>query len=263
MNVSNDVENNMRTAQELIDQAMQSGAEMCFFPESADFIGFDAAESRRLAEKGSERALARYQDMARNCCMWLSLCLHLFDHKAGLLRNSHVIVSSAGEVMTTYDKCHLFDVDIPGRVQLSESRHTKAGESFGVPQTTPVGIVAPMICYDLRFPEISTAMRSRGAEILTYPSAFTVVTGQAHWEVLLRARAIENQCYVVAAAQCGAHNAKRTSYGHSMVVDPWGEVVSECKENKPAVITADIDLNRLHELRRNMPVFQHRREDLY
>uniref|UniRef100_A0A2K5IMB5 CN hydrolase domain-containing protein n=1 Tax=Colobus angolensis palliatus TaxID=336983 RepID=A0A2K5IMB5_COLAP len=118
------------------------------------------------------------------------------------------------------------------------------------------------VCYDMRFPELSLALAQAGAEILTYPSAFGSVTGPAHWEVLLRARAIETQCYVVAAAQCGRHHEKRASYGHSMVVDPWGTVVARCSEG-PGLCLARIDLSYVRQLRQHLPVFQHRRPDLY
>ncbi len=118
------------------------------------------------------------------------------------------------------------------------------------------------VCYDLRFPEFSLALRRRGAQLLTYPSAFTVATGMAHWEVLLRARAVENQCFVAAAAQCGRHNDRRSSYGHSMVVDPWGAVLARCGDGE-GVAVAPLDLGRLAEVRRSMPLQRHRRADLY
>lgn len=132
-----------------------------------------------------------------------------------------------------------------------------------MPLETPVGLIGTSICFDLRFPQLSTILRKLGAHILTYPSVFTVPTGKAHWEVLLRARAIENQCYVVAAAQVGTHNEKRSSYGHSMVVDPWGKVLVDCGEESPCLKVVDIDLDYLNEVRHSMPVLNSFRNDLY
>ncbi|KAF6075309.1 nitrilase 1 [Phyllostomus discolor] len=145
---------------------------------------------------------------------------------------------------------------------MRESNSTMPGPRLELPVRTPAGRVGLAICYDMRFPELSLALAQAGAEILTYPSAFGSVTGPAHWEVLLRARAIETQCYVVAAAQCGRHHEKRASYGHSMVVDPWGTVVACCSEG-PGLCLARIDLGYLRQLRQHLPVFQHRRPDLY
>ncbi|XP_052492822.1 deaminated glutathione amidase isoform X3 [Budorcas taxicolor] len=167
-----------------------------------------------------------------------------------------------GSVVATYRKTHLCDVEIPGQGPMRESNSTIPGPSLESPISTPAGKIGLAICYDMRFPELSLALVQAGAEILTYPSAFGSVTGPAHWEVLLRARAIETQCYVVAAAQCGRHHEKRASYGHSMVVDPWGTVVARCSEG-PGLCLARIDLNYLQQLRKQLPVFQHRRPDLY
>ena len=164
--------------------------------------------------------------------------------------------------MTSYNKTHLFDVNIPGSVALNESAYVTPGAVITPPVDTPLGKLGLGVCYDLRFPEFSQALTRAGAQILTYPSAFTVKTGMAHWESLLRARAIETQCYVIAAAQTGQHNDKRSSYGHSMIVDPWGVVLAQCGEGV-GVATANIDLDYLASVRTNMPVQTHRRADLY
>lgn len=144
------------------------------------------------------------------------------DHDDTRIRNTHVIVDAAGEVAAAYRKVHLFDVNIPDGPQLRESRSTAPGADLVTCEHSPIGCLGLSVCYDLRFPEVYSALRDRGAEVLLMPSAFMVKTGQAHWHTLLRARAIETQCFVVAAAQCGAHNPRRSSYGHSLVVDPWG-----------------------------------------
>lgn len=145
---------------------------------------------------------------------------------------------------------------------MRESSSTLPGPRLEPPVSTPAGKLGLAVCYDMRFPELSLALVQAGAEILTYPSAFGSVTGPAHWEVLLRARAIETQCYVVAAAQCGRHHENRMSYGHSMVVDPWGTVVAQCSEG-PGLCLAHINLGYLRQLRQHLPVIQHRRPNLY
>ncbi|NWY07796.1 NIT1 amidase, partial [Nothoprocta ornata] len=168
----------------------------------------------------------------------------------------------AGRRAATYRKAHLCDVELEGRVSMRESSFTNAGAEIVPPVSTPAGKLGLAVCYDLRFPELAQTLRRAGADILTYPSAFTMPTGSAHWEVLLRARAIESQCYVVAAAQTGRHNEQRTSYGHSLVVDPWGTVVAQCRDG-PGVCYAEIDLEYLQRVRREMPVQSHRRPELY
>ncbi|NWI16400.1 NIT1 amidase, partial [Crypturellus soui] len=167
-----------------------------------------------------------------------------------------------GRRAAAYRKTHLCDVELEGRVSMRESSFTNAGAEIVPPVSTPAGKLGLAICYDLRFPELSQALRRAGADILTFPSAFTTTTGSAHWEVLLRARAIESQCYVVAAAQTGRHHEQRASYGHSLVVDPWGAVVAQCSDG-PGLCFAEIDLELVQRVRREMPVQSHRRPDLY
>ncbi|KAJ8707691.1 hypothetical protein PYW07_011368 [Mythimna separata] len=173
-------------------------------------------------------------------------------------------VGKVGNIVQTYRKLDLFDVEIPERnIRLKESDFCVPGNHIVAPVDTPVGKVGLAICYDMRFPELSTSLSIMKAEVLTYPSAFTQHTGAAHWHVLLRARAIENQCYVIAAAQSGTHNAKRKSYGHAVCIDPWGEVLADCEETSPCYKVVEISEDKLQDVRRNMPVFQHRRRNVY
>uniref|UniRef100_A0A6I8MYG9 CN hydrolase domain-containing protein n=1 Tax=Ornithorhynchus anatinus TaxID=9258 RepID=A0A6I8MYG9_ORNAN len=202
----------------------------------------------------------------RECGLWLSLGGF---HERGpdwettpRIYNCHVLLDGHGAVVATYRKTHLCDVELPGQGPMRESGHTLPGPALAAPVDTPAGKLGLAICYDLRFPELSLALAQAGAEILTFPSAFGCITGPAHWEVLLRARAIETQCYVVAAAQCGRHHGQRASYGHSLVVDPWGTVVARGSEG-PGLLLAPVDLDHLRHIRRQIPVFQHRRPDLY
>ncbi|KAG0047066.1 Carbon-nitrogen hydrolase [Gryganskiella cystojenkinii] len=181
----------------------------------------------------------------------------------GRLYNTHVLINDQGSIVESYRKIHLFDVDIKNGPQLIESRNTAAGDKIVSPVQSPVGKIGLSICYDLRFPELSLELRHRGAEILTYPSAFTIKTGEAHWEVLLRSRAIETQSYVVAAAQVGQHSEKRSSYGHAMIVDPWGKVVAQLDGQEEGIAVANVDLVSLARIRVEMPVLNHRRHDIF
>ena len=184
------------------------------------------------------------------------------------VKNTLIWIDEAGEITQRYQKLHLFDVEIKGGPILKESNSVEPGSSILPPFHTDLGSVGLMICFDLRFPALSARIRDMGAQILTYPSAFTVPTGKAHWETLLKARAIETQSYVVAAAQVGAHNDKRISYGHSMIVDPWGKAVCELggvdnwdeQEKEPMIGVAEVDLELLEKVRREMPL--HPRRDI-
>ena len=188
------------------------------------------------------------------------------------VKNTLLWIDKDGNIAHRYQKLHLFDVDIEGGPTLQESNRVERGPRIEDPFPTALGNVGMMICFDLRFAEPALALRNRGAHLLAYPSAFTVPTGRAHWEALLRARAIESQSYVIAAAQVGFHNAEETrqSYGHSMVIDPWGKVVAELggEHNGKAtgldegnIALAHIDLDYLEKVRREMPLL--RRTDVY
>ena len=160
-------------------------------------------------------------------------------------------------IVARYNKIHLFDVLIRNEEEHHESQKITPGhEIIVVP--TPFGKLGLTVCYDIRFPELFRALQEKGAEIIALPSAFTVPTGKAHWEVLIRARAIENQVYMLASAQCGTHNQQRKTFGHSMIVDPWGKIIAAL-ENDPGVITAQIDLTYLQQLRHDFPVLKHRK----
>lgn len=172
--------------------------------------------------------------------------------------NTSVVVSPGGDFVASYRKMHLFDVDLADGTSLRESIGSTPGE---LPTTCTVGglCVGLSICYDVRFPELYALERDAGAELLTVPAAFTATTGAAHWHVLLRARAIETQCYLVAPAQVGTHPRGRTTFGHSLIVGPWGEVLAELPEPRPGVVLADVDPARVRAVREQMPVWQHRR----
>jgi predicted amidohydrolase len=188
------------------------------------------------------------------------------------VKNTLLWIDEQGKITQRYQKLHLFDVEIKDGPVLKESSSVERGLRIEDPFDTSLGKVGLLICFDLRFPEPALALRHRGAHIITYPSAFTVPTGKAHWETLLRARAIETQSYVVAAAQSGAHNAEKTrrSYGHSMIIDPWGKIVAELGGEEDGrergldigeIATAEIDLQYVEKVRREVPLL--RRTDVY
>ena len=180
------------------------------------------------------------------------------------LYNTHAIVDNMGRLVTKYHKTHLFDVDVPGYRKMMESATTSAGKRMVAVKNTPIGCLGLSVCYDLRFPTLYSLLRFRaGCDVVLVPSAFMPTTGEAHWETLLRARAIETQCYVVAAAQAGQHNPSRRSYGHSMVIDPWGTVVGKLDGDSEGILVVDICEQNIASVRARMPIESHLRWDLY
>ncbi|KAH9504368.1 Nitrilase and fragile histidine triad fusion protein NitFhit [Bulinus truncatus] len=266
MNSTSKKEDNIQTILKLVSTASARGAQMVFLPEACDFIAESKQQSVEFSEPLTGHFIQQMKMAAVENKVWLSLGGY---HQKGpdidvnpKIINTHVIIDNQGAVKGSYEKIHLFDVDIPGRVRLCESDGVIPGSEIVPPVSTPIGRLGLAICYDMRFPELSLALAHQGAQVITYPSAFTQTTGMAHWESILRARAIETQCYVIAAAQTGKHNAKRSSYGHAMVVDPWGAIIAQCSEGV-GICLAEIDLDYVAKVRSEMPVWQHRRTDLY
>ncbi|ODM92781.1 Nitrilase and fragile histidine triad fusion protein NitFhit [Orchesella cincta] len=260
---------NFETARSLICQAKEKNAKMIFLPEAFDYIGRSKEESAQLSETLDGPLITSYRNLAKELKVWLSLGgfhekqTELRDGLLPWMTNNHVLIDCSGEIKSVYRKVHLFDVVIPeDNVNLKESSFIRGGNEIMKPEKTLIGNLGLGICYDVRFPEFSLSLRKMGADVLTYPSAFTVPTGQAHWETLLRARAIETQCFVIAAAQTGQHNPKRASYGHSLIVDPWGRILADAKDDV-GIITAELDLNQVASVRKKMPVISHRQAALY
>nr|XP_022903428.1 nitrilase and fragile histidine triad fusion protein NitFhit [Onthophagus taurus] len=274
MTSTNNKEENLNVVKRLVQEAADKKAKMIFLPEACDYLATHREEAKTLAEELNGPLIKEYLNLAKTFKMWLSIGgFHEIvkdKNDTVKLNNCHIIINDQGNIVSVYRKLHLFDVSIPERnINLKESDDVVPGKEIVEPVQTPCGLVGLAICYDLRFPELSVLLRKKGASILTFPSAFTQLTGQAHWEVLLRARAIENQCYVIAAAQYGNHNKKRVSFGQTMVVDPWGKVIGELKtysENVPKdeeLLMVDIDLGLIDKIRMDMPVLEHRRDDIY
>ena len=195
------------------------------------------------------------QDEARRARMAINVGVHEPAPK-GKLKNTLLWITEDGSIAQRYQKLHLFDVDVQGGPIIKESNSTDRGNEILAPFHTNVGRVGLAICFDLRFPEMSLSLRRQGSDIITYPSAFAVSTGRAHWHTLLRARAIETQSYVIAAAQVGQHNDKRASYGHSIIIGPWGDIKAELggEDRGPTLAFAEIDHEELRRVRREMPL---------
>ncbi len=261
MTSTDDVDKNAAVVREHVLQAAARGAQVTVIPECFAFLGAHDGDAARIKEPLTGPLFARYRAIAREAGTWV--CFGGFPEDAGSARafNAHVVVDDRGEVRAVYRKLHLFDVELPTGQKLMESQGVAPGSELVVADS-PVGKLGLTICYDLRFPELYGALVVLGAELLLVPAAFTLTTGKEHWEVLLRARAIETQCFVAAAAQTGRHNEKRESFGHAMIVDPWGTIVAQCSDGQ-GIAVADVDLEKVAAARRRIPVQAHRRPEVY
>jgi deaminated glutathione amidase len=262
MTSTHNLDDNVRMCGELIATAKARGAAMVVLPECFAFMGSGDGDTLRIAgaltaADGDDTLFARYRALAATHGIWVSFG-GFAEKRAGMSKayNSHVVVNDRGEIVSVYRKIHLFDVDLPDR-KYRESDAIVPGAHV-VTTPSPTGILGLSVCYDVRFPELYRKLADAGADTLLVPAAFTLITGKEHWEVLLRARAIENQCYVAAAAQTGRHNDKRDTYGHAMIIDPWGTVVAQCSDGS-GVAVAPIDSAFVSSVRARMPVRAHRR----
>ncbi len=244
-----------------LEEAAAGGAVVAFTPEMTGLL--DRDRTRAAASIVGEEAdvvLAAARASAARLGLWVhlgSLALRPGGDEPRYV-NRGFVIDDSGAVRARYDKLHLFDVDLATGEHWRESAAYAPGAGASVVDT-PAGRLGQSICYDLRFPDLYRALSDAGAEILAIPAAFTVPTGEAHWHVLMRARAIEAGCFVVAAAQTGTHADGRATYGHSLVVDPWGTVLLDMG-TAPGVGFAELDLMRLHEIRSRIPALRHRRE---
>ncbi|KAM9896894.1 hypothetical protein OXX79_007217 [Metschnikowia pulcherrima] len=306
---SSNVKRNAHIVSKLIDQAVELKAKVLFLPEASDYISRDASHSIQLAKRTTPDFINVIQNKLRSVNKSKNspaLCVAVGVHEptSGVnaeskVQNNQLWINSQGEVTQRYQKIHLFDINIPNGPILQESKSVEAGnkilDPFPVDETYSDFKVGFSICYDIRFPELANRLREKNANILTYPSAFTTRTGEAHWLELGRARAIDSQCYVVMAAQCGEHNVfadieesrensdelstrtKRISYGQSVVIDPWGEVVVkgptyleiegsrgvDSEGDYFEIFGAELDLEHVARIRTNLPVYSHKRPEIY
>ncbi|KAK5123187.1 hypothetical protein LTR85_003386 [Meristemomyces frigidus] len=258
---------NLAQCRTVIQKAVAAGAKALFLPEASDYIGGSPDETKSLCKSvGQSPFLKGLQEDAKKHRLPISVGVHepSDDPNSKRIKNTLLWINEKGEIAHRYQKLHLFDLEIEGGPVMRESAVIEPGNDILAPFDSAVGKIGSMICFDLRFPEIALALKRQKADILLYPSAFTPQTGKAHWLPLLRARAIECESYVIAAAQVGAHNEKRRSYGHSIIINPWGEVLAELsgeQADEPEVIFAKIDMELLAKTRKEMPLL--RRTDVY
>ncbi|MCY1172343.1 Deaminated glutathione amidase [compost metagenome] len=257
-----DVVANLGQARALLEQAAEGGAQLAVLPENFAAMGRrDSAAIGRAEAMGQGPILPWLKQTARDLKLWIvagTLPLPPQGHVDAKAHACSLLVDDRGEQVARYDKLHLFDVDVAdNRGRYRESDDYAHGHNVVVADT-PVGRLGLTVCYDLRFPELYSALREAGAELITAPAAFTAVTGAAHWEVLIRARAIETQCYILAAAQGGTHPGPRETFGHAAIVDPWGRILAEQAQG-PAVLLAERDSSEQASIRARMPVSSHRR----
>jgi deaminated glutathione amidase len=254
-----DVDANLEVAAGLAAEAAEGGADLAALPEYLDFMGPSsgrASAARPIPGETTDRLAA----VARDRGIWV-LAGGVLESDDGRVCDTSVLIDRTGEIAATYRKIHLYDVELPDQPPIRESATITPGDAL-VTHQTELARIGLSICYDVRFPELYRGLMALGAEVLAVPAQFQFATGKDHWHTLLRARAIENQCFVIAPGQWGTFGEPgegRRSFGHSLVVDPWGRILVEAPEEGTGVWFADLDLSELRRLRRSFPVLQHRR----
>ena len=258
MTSTSNMEANLEKAETLLTRGVDMGASLLSLPENFSFMGEDDDEKLRLAETSEgDPATDFMKGFARHHKVWIIGGSIPVKAKERKVFNRSLLIDDQGDIVASYDKIHLFDVDIAGGESHKESRTVSPGDKVVV-RKTPFGEIGLSICYDLRFPELYRELTLKGATMIFVPAAFTRQTGEAHWEVLVRARAIENQVYIIAPAQVGIHNKNRNTFGNSMIIDPWGKVIARARDEE-TVITAEIDLDYLDSVRQSIPCLNHKR----
>ncbi len=258
---TDNVATNLAQAKQYIQQAVEDGARLIVLPENFAIMGLhpeDKVKYKEVFGQGMIQDFLHQQASQNN--VWivggtLPLAVPQYDEK---VYASSLVFNDVGECVARYDKIHLFDIALHAEKEIHQESQTISPGQNIIVFDSPLGKCGLAICYDIRFPELFRAMQEKGAELIVLPSAFTVPTGKAHWDILIRARAIENQVYMIAAAQTGVHANQRKTYGHSMIVNPWGSVSAVLKDDR-GVVCADIDLKFLHQLRRDFPVLNHKK----
>jgi predicted amidohydrolase len=253
-----DVAENVGRALSLIRDAHKAGAQFIATPENTNLMAADGgAKLEKTVAEADDSALPRFASVAEELGIWLLVGSLGIKVSEGKTANRSYLIGPNGRTAARYDKIHLFDVNLPSGETYRES-NTVAPGAEAVVASLPWGRLGLSVCYDLRFPQLYRSLAKDGAEILTVPSAFTETTGKAHWHVLLRARAIENGCFVVAPAQGGTHANGRKTYGHSLIIGPWGDVLAEAGVD-PGIITAELDLGEIAAVRSRLPSLHHDR----
>lgn len=256
---SHNIQENLQTAANLITQAASAGAKLVVLPEMFAIMGIVASDKVAAKEKIGHGPIQNFlSEQSKRHNIWIvGGTIPIETDEAARVRATCLVYNNEGMVVKRYDKIHLFDVSVSKNETYQESDTTQPGSELAVIDS-PVGKLGLSVCYDIRFPELFRCLFKRGAEILMIPSAFTAKTGEAHWELLARARAVENFSYVIGACQGGTHTNNRKTYGHSIIVDPWGKIIASLASGT-GVITAEIDLEHLHKIRQSIPITAHQR----
>ncbi len=258
VNAGNDLLANIDAAGNLAVEARAAGADLILMPENVAMMEWGRSNIVLKAMPEDEHlALKAFRELARELGCWLHIGSLAVLLEGGMVANRSYVISPAGIATTTYDKIHMFDVDLGLGEVYKESATFQAGDKAAIARL-PWGRMGLSVCYDLRFPHLYRAYGKIGCDFLAIPAAFTRTTGKAHWHVLLRARAIETGCYVFAPAQCGTHVNNRETYGHALIVSPWGEILADALE-QPGWIMADIDVRKVAEARKKVPSLDHDR----
>jgi len=264
MNSTSRVADNLERASDLIGRAVESGAELIALPENFALMPRDESDRMAVAEDPAHGPIQEFlSGQARSHGIWLiGGTVPLVAAVGKKFHASSLLFGPEGQRAARYDKIHLFDVTVSDTESYRESDYFAAGDAGSknlICVDTPLGQIGLTICYDVRFPELYRNLSRQGAAIFSVPSAFTARTGRAHWRTLLRARAIENLAYVIAPGQSGIHDNGRETFGHSIIVDPWGKILNQLTDELEGVVIAEIDLERLNSIRRCFPSLEHRR----
>ncbi len=249
---------NLEAAGRLVREAAGAGAELVALPENVALMEHRSALVRASAAPLESHPAAQYfRELAEETGIWLLAGSMASPAGDGRIANRSLLIDPEGSIVATYDKIHMFDVDLPTGESYRESEAFRPGGQ-AVVAPTPWGGLGMTVCYDLRFPQLYRALAHAGARLIAVPAAFTRMTGEAHWHVLMRARAIEAGCFVIAPCMWGSHSGERETFGHSLIIDPWGEVLADAGEGV-GIVTADLDLARVEQVRAAIPALAHDR----
>lgn len=260
MNSSADLSDNLKHCADLIERAVEVGARLLVLPETFAFMGKSLTAQLDIAEQLGHGKIQDFlaEQAARHRIYLVGGTVPTRIEDEARVYATCLLYDDKGECIATYNKIHLFDVDLPEKGEsYRESSVFKSGAEAIVVKT-PLGSIGLAVCYDLRFPELFRLLIDKGAEIIALPSAFTKHTGDAHWHLLLRARAVENQAWIIGANQVGVHENRRSTYGHSAIVEPWGHIVAEIKDSSAQIAVAEIDSNQQTKLKQSFPCLEHR-----
>jgi len=262
-NSSDDIDHNLDVAENHITEAAKQGSDLIVLPECFAFMQKSRSQLLQNAEVDGQGKIQKFlSDTANANNVWIiGGSVPLESNTPDKVANALLVYDNRGNRVARYDKIYLFDVSLASGERYCESDYTQPGDKIEVIDS-PAGKIGLSICYDLRFPELYRRLAHLGAQVLVVPSAFSYTTGQSHWLPLLRARAIENTCFVIAPAQSGIHSSGRKTWGHTVIIDPWGKVMAEMK-TESGFVSADIDLNRLMNIREQLPSLLHCRPELF